>query len=102
MESWEILVEGGVALASGCAGAGAILWNLSNKLSHVLSEARSAKLAAEALEKRIDKLEEELGEDRKEAAEQWQHLNRTLGRIEGAMGETTENSSRPRLPGGRK
>jgi hypothetical protein len=95
MESWEILLEGGIALVGGLTGAGGMLWNLSSKIKAAQLEAQEAKAAAARGEKRIDKLEDELDKDRKEAADQWQQFSRTLGRIEGQM-----NPGMSRPPGG--
>lgn len=95
MEGWEVAAEAGIALLSGIAGAGGVLWSLARKLQQAEDAVGKAEEAAKANKAAIEKLEREVDQDRKEGAEQWQEISYTLGRIEGAMSGTPP---RPRLP----
>ena len=74
MEAWELAVEVGVAVVSGTGAAGGVLWSMARKLQRL-----------EDAVGRLDRLEHEVDEDRKAQVDQWQELNRTLGRIEGSV-----------------
>jgi 3-dehydroquinate synthase class II len=97
VEVLEIVVEAGVALAGGVAGAGGVLWSLARKLQSIEDVAKSAEKVAKENREKVDKLEVEIHQDRRQGAEQWQDLNRTLGQIEGMM-SGSPMPTRPRLP----
>jgi hypothetical protein len=98
VEAWEIVVEAGVAVVSGLAGAGGVLWSLARKLQRIEDKADKALASAKDTKDSVEKLEHEIDQDRRQGAEQWQDLNRTLGQIEGAMSGAPP---RPRLPSNR-
>jgi hypothetical protein len=100
MEAWEIVVEAGVALASGVVGAGGVLWSLARKLQRVEDTAASAATGTKENREKLEKLETEIDLDRRQGADQWQDLNRTLGQIEGMMSGGSQPMQRPRLPSG--
>ncbi len=96
MEAWEVAVEAGVAVVSGLVGAGGVLWSLGRKLQKIEDQAVTATKLAKETHDSVEKLEREIDQDRRQGAEQWQDLNRTLGQIEGAM--SGGPPPRPRLP----
>jgi outer membrane murein-binding lipoprotein Lpp len=98
MEAWEVIVEAGVAVVSGLVGAGGVLWTLGRKLQKIEDKADKALVEVKELRDSVQKLEREVDQDRRQGAEQWQDLNRTLGQIEGMMGG---GPPRPRLPSNR-
>jgi hypothetical protein len=75
---WDLAIEAGIALASGVVGAGGVLWKMGRELQRI-------KDLSEGVSLKIEKLEKEVDEDRRQGADSWQELNRTLGRIEGQM-----------------
>ena len=84
----------GIALSSSAAGAGAIVWSLSSRLQDAKNRLSNAEL-------RLDKLETEVNEDRRDDVRQWADLNRVLGQIEGRLsneGPAPLLPPRPRLP----
>ena len=95
MDVWEVAVEVGIAVVSGVAGAGGVLWSLARKLQKTEDAAGNAEKVARENREAIEKLEREVDQDRKQGAEQWQDLSYTLGRIEGVMSGAPP---RPKLP----
>jgi hypothetical protein len=82
---WELAVEVGVSVASaGLTVAGAI-WTFARRLQKIEDDVSETKKSIEKTEGLVRKLDEEVDEDRRQGAEQWLDLNRTLGQIEGMM-----------------
>lgn len=104
MQSLEIVVEVGISLASAGAAALGTVFTLARRMQKGLDEAAEAKKIAEEAKQLVHKLDTEVDEDRRQGAEQWHDLNRTLGQIEGMMsGGNPTMPPRGKLPsrGGR-
>jgi pimeloyl-ACP methyl ester carboxylesterase len=86
----SLVVEIGVALVGGSMGALGAMWTLSTRFQRVEDMALAAKNKADGVGQELDNLVQE------ESA-QWQTINRTLGRMEGALG-ISDHPSRSRFP----
>jgi hypothetical protein len=103
VQSWELAIEIGISLASAGSAAMGTIWTLARRMQKLVDETEEAKkLAREALD-HVKKLDEEVDDDRRQGADQWHDLNRTLGQIEGMMSGGPPINPRGKLPsrGGR-
>lgn len=85
MQTLELVIEVGISLASAGSAALGTVWTLARRMQKVADEATEAKKIAEEAKQLVHKLDAEVDEDRRQGAEQWHDLNRTLGQIEGVM-----------------
>jgi len=85
VQTVEFVVEVGISLASAGSAAMGTIWTLARRMQKMADETAEAKKLAEEAKGLVLKLDQEVDDDRRQGAEQWQELSRTLGQIEGMM-----------------
>lgn len=94
MQAVELLIEIGISVASAGTAALGTMFTLGRRMQKIIDEATEAKKIATEAKELVNKLDKEVDDDRRQGAELWQDLNRTLGQIEGVM----SGGSGPTMP----
>lgn len=85
----SLILSAVLGLAGGLTAAGGLLWKLSAQLTAQAEQIKSLKeeqkKQEDSCKEQFEKLNNEFDEYVKEQGTAWQQLNRTLGKIEGAL-----------------
>lgn len=85
----SLILSAVLGLAGGLTAAGGLLWKLSAQLTAQAEQIKSLKeeqrKQEESCKEQFERLNTEFDDYVKEQGNAWQQLNRTLGKIEGAL-----------------